>query len=291
MRIGELAARSGWTSRPSATTRRRGSCPPRRGSTTTIGALKRGRCSACASSATAARSTSSLEEVRVLLAFIDRPRADCSPVDELVAGHLVHVRQRIASLRTLERQLEALHSACAHSGPTKKGCGMVREAQGGAARQAASRYAAARGSSRLISEVDDHVAAGPRAADEHVALGGGFERIGPVVDRSGDQSALAGVAHAGAARPAHGHVAGFGKLQQAAILRMPSGPRGCCVRTRPAARSRAAPGACGAGVRRRCRACAIRRSRTPRCGCASGGTPQAARPAVRSRMKRVGPQR
>jgi Cd(II)/Pb(II)-responsive transcriptional regulator len=68
----------------------------------------------------------SLEEVRVLLAYIDRPRADCSPVDELVAGHLVHVRQRIASLRTLERQLEALHSACAHSGPAK-GCGIVRE--------------------------------------------------------------------------------------------------------------------------------------------------------------------
>lgn len=67
----------------------------------------------------------SLPEVRELLDMLDRPRADCSPVDALVAEHLRHVRERIASLRQLERQLSALQRACGDAGPSEA-CGIVR---------------------------------------------------------------------------------------------------------------------------------------------------------------------
>ena len=66
----------------------------------------------------------SLDEVRTLLDFIEHPGADCSPVDALVAEHLQHVRQRMAELRALERQLKLLQSACGHARPQAL-CGIV----------------------------------------------------------------------------------------------------------------------------------------------------------------------
>jgi len=66
----------------------------------------------------------SLDEVRSLLDFIDHPRGDCSPVDDLVAEHLGHVRERIAALRALERQLAALKAACGDKEP-RAACGIV----------------------------------------------------------------------------------------------------------------------------------------------------------------------
>jgi Cd(II)/Pb(II)-responsive transcriptional regulator len=66
----------------------------------------------------------SLDEIRVLLRFIDRPSRDCSAVDGLVAEHLGHVRQRIAGLRALERQLVVLQQACDHAKPHAL-CGIV----------------------------------------------------------------------------------------------------------------------------------------------------------------------
>ena len=44
----------------------------------------------------------SLDEIRVLLAHMDQPGADCSAVDAVVAEHLGHVRERIAALQLLE---------------------------------------------------------------------------------------------------------------------------------------------------------------------------------------------
>jgi Cd(II)/Pb(II)-responsive transcriptional regulator len=61
----------------------------------------------------------SLDEVRILLRFIDRPGGDCSPVDALVAEHLGHVRRRLAGLRQLERQLVLLQQACGHAKPQR----------------------------------------------------------------------------------------------------------------------------------------------------------------------------
>ena len=71
------------------------------------------------------------------------------------------------------------------------------------------------------SEINDHVASGSRAADEQVAVGRAFERIGLIVDRSIHESGLAAMANPGATRPSDGNVAGFGELQQALILGMP----------------------------------------------------------------------
>jgi Cd(II)/Pb(II)-responsive transcriptional regulator len=66
----------------------------------------------------------SLDEIRILLRFIDRPSGDCSPVDALVAEHLGHVRRRLAGLRQLERQLVLLQQACGHAKPQAV-CGIV----------------------------------------------------------------------------------------------------------------------------------------------------------------------
>lgn len=66
----------------------------------------------------------SLPEVRVLLDYIDQPGPDCSTVDGVVAEHLGHVRERLASLKTLERQLELLQQACSHASPQEV-CGIV----------------------------------------------------------------------------------------------------------------------------------------------------------------------
>jgi len=66
----------------------------------------------------------SLDEVRTLLGFIDHPHADCSPVDALVADHLRHVRERMAELKALEKQLKLLQSACGHADPHEV-CGVV----------------------------------------------------------------------------------------------------------------------------------------------------------------------
>lgn len=68
----------------------------------------------------------SLDEVRTLLAFIDAPGTDCRPVDALVAAHLDHVRDRIRTLRQLERQLVALQRACGDAEP-HAACGVVLE--------------------------------------------------------------------------------------------------------------------------------------------------------------------
>jgi Cd(II)/Pb(II)-responsive transcriptional regulator len=66
-----------------------------------------------------------LDEIRELVDVLDRPRADCSGVDALVAAHLGHVRERIASLRELERQLAALKGSCGEA-RTSEACGIVR---------------------------------------------------------------------------------------------------------------------------------------------------------------------
>jgi DNA-binding transcriptional MerR regulator len=65
-----------------------------------------------------------LDEVRVLLAFIDHPASDCSPVDAVVDEHLLHVRERLAALQVLERQLETLRRACGQARPHAT-CGIV----------------------------------------------------------------------------------------------------------------------------------------------------------------------
>lgn len=72
----------------------------------------------------------SLPEVRQLLDAIDSPRDDCAPVDALVAEHLRHVRERIAALRQLERQLTELQRCCGEQRPRER-CGILRSLAAG----------------------------------------------------------------------------------------------------------------------------------------------------------------
>jgi Cd(II)/Pb(II)-responsive transcriptional regulator len=54
----------------------------------------------------------SLEDVRRLLEFIARPEADCDAVDRLIGEQIARVQARLASLRTLEQQLQVLRTQC-----------------------------------------------------------------------------------------------------------------------------------------------------------------------------------
>lgn len=53
-----------------------------------------------------------LSEVRQLLAFAAVPEASCAQVNDLLDGHITLVKRRLASLRTLEKQLVSLRRSC-----------------------------------------------------------------------------------------------------------------------------------------------------------------------------------
>jgi DNA-binding transcriptional MerR regulator len=84
----------------------------------------------------------SLDEVRELLHFLDHPHPDCSAADAVVRNHLAHVRERLAALRRLEKQLVRLVGACSHPRPQER-CGIVLALQ--SADPPRRRKAAARG--------------------------------------------------------------------------------------------------------------------------------------------------
>ena len=67
----------------------------------------------------------SLQEIRELLNALQRPAADCSDVGRVVGAHLAHVRERMADLRALERQLVQLLAAC-HRGEPLDQCALVQ---------------------------------------------------------------------------------------------------------------------------------------------------------------------
>lgn len=54
----------------------------------------------------------SLDEVRTLLDLDLNDKADCATARDALDAHLGHVRQRLAELRTLERDLLALRNRC-----------------------------------------------------------------------------------------------------------------------------------------------------------------------------------
>ena len=53
-----------------------------------------------------------LPEVRELLKFAAQPEQACAQVNALLDEHIQRVRQRLAALRTLQRQLLALRGRC-----------------------------------------------------------------------------------------------------------------------------------------------------------------------------------
>lgn len=53
-----------------------------------------------------------LPEVRQLLEFAAAPQQSCGQVNDLLDGHIALVKDRIAALKTLEKQLVALRKTC-----------------------------------------------------------------------------------------------------------------------------------------------------------------------------------
>lgn len=66
-----------------------------------------------------------LDEIRSLLTYHDRPTEDCGEVTRLLDEHIGHVSQRIEELRRLETQLRRLRSVCRHGGSTGN-CGILK---------------------------------------------------------------------------------------------------------------------------------------------------------------------
>lgn len=60
-----------------------------------------------------------LEEIRNLLRFRDRPNENCSEVDTLLDEHIEHVAARIKELKLLQKNLRGLRSLCQQAQATK----------------------------------------------------------------------------------------------------------------------------------------------------------------------------
>jgi Cd(II)/Pb(II)-responsive transcriptional regulator len=65
-----------------------------------------------------------LDEIRVLLHLRDNPAENCREVTAVLDAHIQHVADRIADLRTLQRQLRDLRQLCAQE---QDGCGILKE--------------------------------------------------------------------------------------------------------------------------------------------------------------------
>ena len=67
-----------------------------------------------------------LEDIKRLLDFTSKPDADCLDVNHLLDEHLVRVRAKLKSLRTLEKQLARLRTQC-DAGQRAADCGILQE--------------------------------------------------------------------------------------------------------------------------------------------------------------------
>lgn len=66
----------------------------------------------------------SLPEIRTLLDAVERPEADCEPVNALLDEHIGHVAARIAELKQLKSELDAIRAHCGGTKPSKA-CGIL----------------------------------------------------------------------------------------------------------------------------------------------------------------------
>jgi len=77
----------------------------------------------------------SLPEIRSLLEAIERPGADCAPVDALLDEHIGHVAARINELAALKKELDSIRAHCAGRRPASS-CGIVETLSRPSARRA-----------------------------------------------------------------------------------------------------------------------------------------------------------
>ncbi|MBF6615230.1 MAG: Cd(II)/Pb(II)-responsive transcriptional regulator [Candidimonas sp.] len=64
------------------------------------------------------------DEIRTLLAFVDRRHGDCAPVNSLLDEHIGHVDTRLAELQRLRKQLIGLREQCADATAIED-CGII----------------------------------------------------------------------------------------------------------------------------------------------------------------------
>ncbi|WP_417538544.1 Cd(II)/Pb(II)-responsive transcriptional regulator [Marinobacter sp.] len=64
------------------------------------------------------------DEIRELIRLSENPEADCQQVDDLLASHLSHVRERLQELTNLEKTLQQLQRACSDAGTVQE-CGIM----------------------------------------------------------------------------------------------------------------------------------------------------------------------
>ena len=98
-----------------------------------------------------------LDEIRVLLRFMDTPTADCGAVNALLDEHIGHVASRIPELRSPEKHLKELRSLVSQ---TAEDCDIL---------QTLSKEASDDASSARRGKVRMHV----RGSHAHSARGGG----------------------------------------------------------------------------------------------------------------------
>lgn len=67
-----------------------------------------------------------LDEVRVLLRFLDAPEENCETVNTLLDAHIGHVAARISELQSLEKQLCSLRRQCGKARQAKN-CGILNK--------------------------------------------------------------------------------------------------------------------------------------------------------------------
>jgi len=66
-----------------------------------------------------------LDAIRELLRFLGQPDADCGAVNQLIDEQLDKLAARIATLRDLQRQLQALRTECTEQSSATE-CGILR---------------------------------------------------------------------------------------------------------------------------------------------------------------------
>lgn len=126
MRIGQLAAAAGVDAETIRYYERIGILPPPTRSANGYRAYKAAQLERLAFIRHCRSLDMPLDEIRRLLAFVDRPGEDRSGIDRLIDAQLARVRTRLASLQALERQLAALRERCGgdHDGGE---CGILHE--------------------------------------------------------------------------------------------------------------------------------------------------------------------
>lgn len=67
-----------------------------------------------------------LDEVRILLSFLEHPEKNCAAVNQLLDEHVEHVRTRIRDLSELEVELKRLRRQCRKI-QTAEDCGILRQ--------------------------------------------------------------------------------------------------------------------------------------------------------------------